>query len=294
MIASPVRGPLTLAVGPMRFRLDCRLAEVRRDFLALYRDYPIAGAESLAQFCVDIGPTRWWRRFIRPEVIADPDVRAPFVPMPRLHGLICTEMALNWLTAMGPGQHLVLHAASVARSGHSIIMPGQSGSGKSTLAAGLGFMDWQFVSDEFVLLNPTDGLHHPYPRPASLKNESLEAVRQLAPSDYFSASYANTQKGTITYVRPLAAAIAAMHDCLTPTLIVFPRFSPDESASLSPITPSESFVRIVSGSANYEKLRDAAFLTLSELVMRCPNYILTYSNFTEADALLGAELARHA
>jgi HprK-related kinase A len=259
---------------------------------ALYRGYPRLAATALADFRIGLESPNFLRRFVRPNVLPDTDVAAPFQPIPRKQALIGFEMAMNWQTALGSTRYLTLHAASIARGQNAIILTGASGSGKSTLAAGLGWQGWRFMSDEFVLLSPETGDIHPYPRPTSLKNESVSVMKSIAPRENFSPVFTETHKGSICYLRPAQTAIDHMQETSRPRVIVFPQYTQDEKPGLTFMEPEEAFVRLVAGSANYDRLGEAGFATLIRLVKNCPAAVMAYGNFAEADAMLQELLSR--
>ncbi len=280
-----------LEVGPHRFHISTPVAALARDMLQLYADYPWLDASQIGDFHVAVRPPNLLRRYVRANVIGDTDLQAPFVPLPISHAMVAMEMALNWTTALCSLRFLTLHASGVERDGVSIIMPGESGSGKSTLAAGLGYRGWRFLSDEFALLDPDSLLHHAYPRPTSLKNDAIQVMKAWIDPARFSKLFPGTQKGNICYLQPEISSLRRMHETATPKLIVFPAFSREYEPELVPMTPSEAMVRMVAGSANYDKLGERGFECLTRLVNQCPAYWLSYRNFDEADALLSGALS---
>jgi HprK-related kinase A len=278
-------------IGPYRYQLVSSVGVVRNQWQALYGGYPTPPPGSLVDFRIGLEAPSFLRRFMRPNVIPNCDVSAPFQPVHRHQGLVALEMAMNWQTALGSLRYLTLHAASIAQGSDGIILPGASGSGKSTLASGLAWQDWRFLSDEFVLLSPVTGQLHPYPRPTSLKNESVAIMKGIAPPGNFSPEFPETHKGTICYVRPPQIAIDLMHETVTPRFLVFPDFAADAAPKLAPMTPEEAFVRLVAGSANYDRMGEASFNLLVNLVRSCPAHIMSYAKFSDADAMLRGLLA---
>jgi HprK-related kinase A len=279
-----------LEVGPHRFHVSTPVASLSAEMLALYADYPWLDETHIGDFHVAVRPPNLLRRYARANVIGDTDLQAPFVPLPLSHALVAMEMALNWTTALCSLRYLTLHASGVERDGYSIVMPGESGSGKSTLAAGLGYRGWRFLSDEFALLDPDTMLHHAYPRPTSLKNDAIQVMKAWIDPSRFSKLFPDTHKGEICYLQPERDSIKRMHETATPKLIVFPAFSRDHPPELVRMTESEAMVRMVAGSANYDKLGERGFDCLTKFVSECPAYWLSYRNFDEADHLLSEAL----
>lgn len=102
--------------------------------------------------------------------------------MPLIQGLLAAEMGMNLQVALGHRRHLLLHAAVVARDDRAILMSGVSGAGKSTLSLMLSQRGWRFLGDEFAMIDPDTGWAHPFPRPVSLKNESLALIPKAVAS----------------------------------------------------------------------------------------------------------------
>ncbi len=277
---------LVLEVGPYRYALKVDVADVSPDWLKLYQGYPIFAADTLANFRVSMRPPSWARRYFRQNVIADTDVSAPFVPLRKDHTIVGLEMAMNWQTALGGLHYLTLHAGVIAKENNAIILPGASGSGKSTLSAAMGWRGWRFLSDEFALIEPTSMQVHPYPRPVSLKNNSIAVMQEIAPAENFSATFPKTIKGSISYLRPNAHALENMQTRATPRLLVFPQYAAKAAVNLQPMDPQECLVRLIAGSGNYDRMGEHSFAAVMNLVSNCPAYTLTYANFDDADRIL--------
>src|ERR1700712_3780492 len=209
-------------VGPVGFRIGSAWRQPIAAMETLYSDYPAA---PIPDFTVRLAPSRPWRRVIRPSVSIQGDHVLPeAVPLPLSMGLLAAEMAMNLQLALGERRFLLLHAASVEREGRALILTGESGSGKSTLSALLAANGWRFMGDEFVLIDPATGLAYPFPRPVSLKNESIATLSAIVPDDRFGPLLRATPKGDIRHLRPDRSAIERMDDPATPALILFPGF----------------------------------------------------------------------
>jgi HprK-related kinase A len=286
-LSNPLAAPgVVVEVGPYRYRLVSSVRAAGEQWDALYQGYPRHAATELADFRIGLEPPNLFRRFLRANVLPDTDVAAPFQPIPRYQSLVGLEMALNWQTALGSTRYLTLHAASIAYGKNAVILPGASGSGKSTLASGLGWHGWRFMSDEFVMVSPQTGAVHPYPRPTSLKNESIAVLKAVAPAENFSMEFSETHKGTICYLRPPQAAIESMLEPAIPRALVFPHFTREEKGGLTFMGSEDAYVRLVAGSANYDYMGEAGFKTLAKLVRNCRACVMAYSSFEEADVML--------
>lgn len=257
-------------VGPVSFRIGSAWPEPIRQLRALYRDYPQDAG--VPDFTVRLAPSRPWRRWVRPSVMIEGDFVIPdAAPLPVAHGLLAAEMGMNLQVALGHRRHLLLHAAVVARDDRALLLSGVSGAGKSTLALMLSQRGWRFLGDEFALIDPVTGWAHPFPRPISLKNESLAVV----PADArVGPRLSDTPKGTVRHVVPDASAIAAMDRPARPALLVFPRFG--YPLALQGMAPTETFVRLTQASTNYVALGEAGFDALTRLRAQIPAVTLDY------------------
>ena len=281
-----MRHGLTLRVGPVTFRVGSAWAEPVRQLAALYAPYP--SADGVADFTVRLEPEKPWRRLLRPSVAIRGDYVLPdAAPLPLAQGLLAAEMGMNLQMALGQKRYLLLHAGTVERDGHALILAGASGAGKSTLAALLGESGWRFMGDGFALLDPETGLLHPFPRAISLKNHSLALFDRAAP-ERLGPVLAGTPKGTIRHLRPPADAIARMAEPARPALIVFPRFGRDFPPETRPVGAAEAFVRLTQASTNYVALGGRGFEALTGLVSATPAFGIDYRSGEEAAALIAA------
>lgn len=263
-----------LRVGPAVFRIGSDWAAPVAALRELYRDYPDAAGE-VADFTVRLFAARPWRRWIRPAVMLGGDYTLPdAAPLPLDHGLLAAEMAMNLQMALGQRRYLLLHASTVERDGHALLMTGVSGSGKSTLSALLMTRGWRFMGDEFALLDPATGLLHPFPRLVSLKNAAIAAVQAAAPGARFGPLLVATPKGDIRHLVPDARAIAGMETPASPKRILFPSFG--HAAEVRAVPPSEVFVRLTQASTNYTAMGERAFRALTGLVTETPAFAIDY------------------
>jgi HprK-related kinase A len=180
---------------------------------------------------------------------------------------------------------MILHAAVLERGGRALLLPAPSGSGKSTLCAGLAFKGWRLLSDELVLLDPTHGHVTPLPRPVSLKNESIDAIRAFAPAAAFGALVHETVKGTVAYITPPVEAVERGSETSLPAWIVYPRFEPGTAAILEPIPKARAFMALIECAFNYDVHGRAGFAALAQLVDTVECYNFSYSRLEDAVAI---------
>ncbi len=257
-----------LKVGPRVFRVGCDWKRPIDALTTVYRSYPDA-AGAIPDFTVRLEATSLMRRFIRPQLAICGDYMLPdALPVTLDHGLIAAEMAMNLQMALGERQYLLLHAATVEKDGKALILTGESGSGKSTLSALLGEAGWRFMGDEFALIDPLTGFACPFPRPVSLKNESMAVMARQVDAARLGPLQAGTPKGDLRHLLPPADAIARMLEPARPVAILFPRFG--YPSAVRDVGQAEAFVRLTQASTNYVALGEAGFTALSRLVTQLP------------------------
>jgi HprK-related kinase A len=271
-------------VGPVGFRVGSAWKVPIVQLNHLYAAYP-KPTDEIPDFTVRLEPETPLRRWFRPSVAIRGDFMLPdAVPLALRHGLLAAEMGMNLQMAMGQRKFLLLHASTVERDGKVLIMTGESGSGKSTLSALLGEHGWRFMGDEFALIEPETGLAWPFPRPVSLKNQSVDVIRDLVGEGRLGPMMAQTPKGDIRHLIPPANAITAMDKPGKPALIVFPRFGHERAVRHMGL--GEVFVRLTQASTNYVYLGERGFTALSHLVTQTPVRAIDYPDTGAAMALV--------
>lgn len=281
-----MRHGFAVRVGPVGFRVGSEWRGPIDALSRLYDGYP-APRDGVADFTVRLEAARPWRRWLRPAVTIRGDFTLPdTAPLPLAQGLLAAEMGMNLQMALGARRWLLLHASCVEREGRALLMSGHSGAGKSTLSALLGERGWRLLGDEFALLDPATGLIHPFPRPVSLKNESIAVMAADIPADRFGPLIAGTPKGDIRHLRPAADAIARMAEPARPALLIFPQFGQVED--VRPVGPVEAFVRLTQASTNYVALGETGFSALTSLATGIPALGVDYPDTASALRLVEA------
>jgi len=272
--------------GPFAFLLRSPVGAVIDAVAALYRDYPADAEDGVVDYTVAVAPPNPLRRWIRPRLDLRCDVEIPdMAPQPLAHGLLALEMGMNLQIAVGMHRFLLLHAGAAARGDGAVLVTGDSGAGKSTLAALLGWGGWRFLGDEFALVEPATGDLHPFPRPASLKNDSIDLLAARAPGGVFGPLFEGTIKGRIRHLAPPRDAVAAMDVPATPRLILTPAFEAGAPAEARRLGVAETFVLLTQASTNYRTLGEAGFLALAALA-ETPAYAVRYGSADAALALV--------
>lgn len=273
---------ITLATGPFRYRICTRLPGVADNLATLYADFPVGEDAGLRDYHVRVDAVPGLRRWWRPQVNFWFDGRLPFKPLPADHGFAMLEWGMNWCIAGHAHHYLLLHAAVLERKGRCVILPGDPGAGKSTLTAALMLSGWRLLSDELTVIDRDDGLLWPLARPVSLKNQSIEVIRQFHAGAVFGSLAADTHKGSVCHLRPTADSVARASEPGRAAHIVFPRWQAGASTQLSPRSKADAFMHVASHGFNYSLLGRLGFELTAALVDGCDCWDFRYSQLDEA------------
>ena len=269
-----MRHSFAVRVGPYGFRVGSDWRAPVAALEGLYAGYP-EFRDGIADFTVRLEATRPWRRFVRPSVAIGGDWWLPeAAPLPIAQGLLAAEMGMNLQLALGGRRHLLLHASSVEQDGRALLMCGESGAGKSTLSVLLAAAGWRFMGDEFALIDLDTSEVRAFPRPISLKNETVATAEAASPGAAFGPWLRGTPKGDIRHMVPPADALARMDEPARPALLLFPRFGCANEVRKMP--RSEAFVRLTQASTNYTALGERGFASLTRLVKDVPALAVDY------------------
>lgn len=277
---------LAFKIGRFDVSFHTTVSSVGEDIYRLYADYELSSPGELVDFHVALKPSPGLRRWIKPQVQFFLDAHCPFRPLPRRQGFAMFEWSLNWCIASTSHNFLIIHAAVVERDGKAVILPGTPGSGKSTLCAALVNRGWRLLSDEMALLSIADGMIHPVPRPISLKNESIDIVRELSSDVYIGRVVRDTTKGTVAHMRAPAASVTSGRVTAEPALLFFPKFSMGAGVRVSKISRGLALMRVAQNSFNYHVLGKDGFDAASDLVERCECYESEYQYLHEVIAAI--------
>ncbi len=279
-------GGLRLRVGPYIYALHSNLSRVAAGIQTLYPDFRLADSHQFDDFSVAMNHKGPLDR-LRGRVDFLFEHQRPFGAIPSHQAYAFMEWGMNWCVSVHVNEYLKLHAAVVARNGQAIIMPGIPGAGKSTLCAAMGLCGWRILSDEHALILPGTAQVAPLCRPVSLKNESISAIRSFDSKAIFGPVTEDTHKGTVAHMKADLAADSHDEQLQTARIVLFPRYSKDETQRLGPCPRTESFIVAAYHSFNYSLLGEAGFHAMKSLISRVECYELVYSDLEWAVQAVG-------
>jgi HprK-related kinase A len=272
------QGQLILRIGTFNVRLESVIPSVVEGIGFLYQDYPVLPKNSFADYFVKVIQPTGIRRFWRKQAIFTFDQFQPFKPLPYVQALPFFEWGLNWCISGFAHQYLIIHAAVVEKYGRTLVLPGNPGAGKSTLCAALINSGWRLLSDELTLIDCDSGLIFPVPRPVSLKNDSIDLIKQEFSNTQFTESVHDTGKGTVALMKPPKQATSqeAMAETALPGIVIFPSYNPDIPLKLEKISKAETFMKLADLSFNYSVLGAKGFNVVSRFVEQSCAFRYTY------------------
>ncbi|TBR15206.1 MAG: HprK-related kinase A [Rugosibacter sp.] len=279
-------GTFRLQVGGFSLRIDSEVDALRTGLRQMYAHYPVSISGGYYDFDLAIRPASLLRRWFRRNVVFCLSGQAPFLPMVADHAHALFEWGLNWTIGSSVHQYLILHSAVVESRGKGVMLAAASGSGKSTLTAELAMRGWRLFSDELALIDGPALRLVPFPRPVSLKNQSIDLVRRRHPEAQFGPLAHDTQKGTIAHLRAPDVSIDRAAETAPPSLIVFPKWTAGAPLRVQPVGAGQAAMRLIDQSFNYPVLGPLGFARLADLAQSAPAWELEYSSLDDAaDAL---------
>lgn len=272
---------LILETGPFRTRIVSHAPEVIAGLALLYGDFPIH-ADGFCDFHVQVDRVNGPRRYFRPQIIFKFDGKAPFRPLPADHAFASLEWGLNWCIAGHAHYYLMLHAAVLEKNGRAVILPGDPGAGKSTLTAALTLSGFRLLSDELTLIDRDDGLLVPLARPISLKNASIDIIREFSAAAVMGDAAYDTHKGTVAHLKPSAESVQRCAEKAKPAHIVFPRWKAGAPVRLTRHSKADAFMHAARHSFNYELLGSLGYDLNAGMIESSECHDFEYSSLSDA------------
>ncbi len=191
------------------------------------------------------------------------------------------EWGYNWLISSFSCRFLCIHAAVVEKNSITLILPAPPGSGKSTMCALLMLSGWRLLSDEHCLLDLDTLNIIPFVRPVSLKNNSIDAVRQQFPHVHASRIYDDTLKGRMQYLLPTEVSWSNAERPAKGKYVIFPKYQHRADIKATPVNEAELFQRILANSFNYTVLGERSFNAIVDWIPQLKAFDFTYSDNNE-------------
>jgi HprK-related kinase A len=279
---------LCLRLPPFVVRIRSPIPVVARGLGTLYADHELLAQpadEQFADFHVAVLP-RW--RGIKRVCVFQMDGTQPFTPLAIGEAFALLEWGMNWCVTRHTHRLLMIHSAVLEKQGHAVILPAPPGSGKSTLCAALMLRGWRLLSDEMALLDPETGRVFPSPRPVSLKNSSIDVIRQFDPTVVMGPVARDTLKGTVAHLKVSPRSLSEAALTAPPAWVVFPKYQAGAGLEVSERPKAQALVELAANSFNHHVHGRAGFEALAQVVERSGCHDLRYSDLEAALAWFDA------
>ena len=122
------------------------------------------------------------------------------------------------------------------------------------------------MSDELTLICPRQGHIVANPRPVSLKNASIDVIRDFAPQARFGSIVQDTVKGVVAHFEAPIDAVRRSTEPAMPGWIVLPKYVAGAPAQLVPIERAMAFMQLVENAFNYDIFGAEGFALLGSVV----------------------------
>lgn len=271
------------------FCLHSSLSSIAEGLHHLYSDFLVEDVETFADFHVTIRRGNGFRRFIRPQSVFDFDGIEPFRPLALNQAFALLEWSMNWCIYTHAHNYLIIHGAVLERNQRALILPAPSGSGKSTLCGALMHRGWRLLSDELILINPDSGLISPLARPVSLKNQSIDVLRNFSENAEISDPIHDTAKGSVAHMKPTPESVLHSSQKALPKWVVFPKYIANSNLETNPLNKSDVFMQLIDNAFNYSVLRERGFETMARLVSRVDGITASYGSLDEIISYLNQQ-----
>lgn len=272
--------------GPFTFNIKSPIKNFAYPFALMYENHPIAESGDFIDFYTSVKNPNFIRRFFRPQIRFYFDDSAPFYPLPEEQAFAAFEWGLNWVTSNHAHQYLMLHAAVIERNGHALVLPGEPGSGKSTLCTYLVHKGWRLLSDELTIIDLSTREIIPLCRPISLKNQSISVIQSMLEDAILGPMVEETNKGTVTHVKPPVDSVEKMNVSAPVGWIIFPKYVAGSDTIIAAKPKAESFLELGKNAFNYSFHSFNGMQTLKSIVSSADIYDLQYSDLESALATI--------
>ena len=176
------------------------------------------------------------------------------------------EWGINWRVIATRLEYLLVHAATMVRSGQGFMFAGGSGSGKSTLVAGLLTRGWGYLCDEFALIDPGTFRLHPFPKAVCIKAGSFDIIKCLKLPLARRRYYVKGLKGRVGYINPSDVGPSAVAGPSPVRFVIFPKYTAGGKPGLHPVSRARAAFALSGCALNRNAFGDRALSVLAEVV----------------------------
>lgn len=177
---------------------------------------------------------------------------------------------------------VAVHGASVAWRDKSILIPGPTGAGKTSLTGWFAARDFEFLSDELVVLPGNGKATLSFSRPLLAKPGAEELIALLAHDGRGRA----TPTGTNTVIS--LDRSSSRQKQRQAGLIIFPNFVAGSELDFAVVSPALTGMKLMECNLNARNLADHGLRILTGFGRNVPALSLTYGNFQQLEGVADA------
>ena len=178
---------------------------------------------------------------------------------------------------------MAIHAGLVSNGQGSILLPADSGSGKSSVTTWLLTQDWNYHTDELVIINLQTGALNAFTRPLNIKSHGLAPIGEI-----FDLEIHRDQMRASSMVTMIPHRLVnPIYNEEIPSLeaIVFPHYSKDLESEIQRLSGAEAGLELMRSNVIARNLPGHGFSDVTRLVRSVPSYRLHYQHFNELEGL---------
>ncbi|MEK6677061.1 MAG: hypothetical protein AABZ47_15585 [Planctomycetota bacterium] len=230
--------PNHFQIGVVHVTLDTAPRRLTREYSSLYAPFATLNP-SHKKVRVSVLRTPWSARKRRRFQVCI-NGRLLYSPTHFCSVLPHVEWAVSWELQHAYPRFFQLHAATLEIDGMGVVFPGQSGVGKSTLSLGLFNRGWNYLCDEFALIDAETLEVHPYPRAICVKEPSFAIAESLGMPLHGGRRYWKGVKGPVGFVQPLSVRSNAIGRACPVRFVIFPQYQEKAEPTLIPMSRAET------------------------------------------------------
>jgi len=281
---------IALNIGPFNISFTSDYLPLTKPVRNLYANYPLLNDVDFVDFNIRLLRSKGIRRYIKPQINFYFDDNCPFKPLPLNEAFALLEWGMNWCIGAHAHQFLIIHSAVLAKNSKVLILPGDPGSGKSTLCAALCGEGWKLLSDELALVDKASGLIYPVGRPISLKNKSIDIIKNKYQHLQPGSIVSTLTKGDVAHISLPEYCIDSMNTPLPAAFIIFPKYNSNATFSFEALTKPAAFLKTIENSFNYSQLGQEGFDVMGTLIDSVQSYNIFYSNLDSAIEFINQQM----
>ncbi|RKY62471.1 MAG: hypothetical protein DRP95_01480 [Candidatus Latescibacterota bacterium] len=148
--------------------------------------------------------------------------------------------------------HCIFHAGVVAKEGVGVILPAEPGGGKTSLVAAMLERGFEYLSDEFAVLDPGSMKVLPFPKSLCFKEGGIELFPHLKPKGLHVEWDMGGRVGRLWYVDPLDLGSEVSGEAREVEYIVFPERNGLRGSKIEEVPKAKAVLKLAENFLNLD------------------------------------------